>query len=224
MIAPMNTGSTAVMSDADEEKANAGEMAVGVIIGRTSEFFDFFVYAIASVLVFPQLVFPFVSALTGTLYSFAIFALAFVVRPLGTVIFLRVERLYGRGTKLAITLLLLGSSTVAIGFVPGYAQVGSIAIAVLIVLRIGQGLAFGGSWDGRRSTVAGMQCCLSLARRWASLSRAHCSRPSSSASRRRISAAGVGAIRSSSPSPSTWWRCSRGCASSWRPNTKNCSR
>jgi MFS family permease len=154
MIAPMNTGSTAVMSDADEEKANAGEMAVGVIIGRTSEFFDFFVYAIASVLVFPQLVFPFVSALTGTLYSFAIFALAFVVRPLGTVIFLRVERLYGRGTKLAITLLLLGSSTVAIGFVPGYAQVGSIAIAVLIVLRIGQGLAFGGSWDGLASLLA----------------------------------------------------------------------
>src|SRR3546814_4718723 len=57
------------------------ETAIGVIIGRTSEFFDFFVYAIASVLVFPKLVFPYADPLTGTLYSFAIFALAFVARP-----------------------------------------------------------------------------------------------------------------------------------------------
>ena len=55
------------------EQANPGEIAIGVIIGRTSEFFDFFVYAIASVIVFPRLVFPFASELTGTLYSFAIF-------------------------------------------------------------------------------------------------------------------------------------------------------
>jgi hypothetical protein len=64
-----------------------GDIVVGVIIGRTSEFFDFFVYAIASVLVFPSVVFPYVDALTGTLYSFAIFSLAFVGRPIGTLLF-----------------------------------------------------------------------------------------------------------------------------------------
>src|ERR1700736_3762841 len=98
------------------DSVSSGEIAIGVIIGRTSEFFDFFVYAIASVVVFPKLVFPFVDALTGTLYSFAIFALAFVVRPLGTVVFTAIDRVYGRGTKLTIALFLLGSSTVAVAF------------------------------------------------------------------------------------------------------------
>ena len=77
-------------------QAKPGEIAIGVIIGRTSEFFDFFVYAIASVIVFPKLVFPFVNELTGTLYSFGIFALAFAARPLGTVIF---AQLAPSGTK-----------------------------------------------------------------------------------------------------------------------------
>src|SRR3546814_17015675 len=61
-------------------RIDPAEIAIGVIIGRTSEFFDFFVYAIASVLVFPKLVFPYLDPLTGTLWSFAIFALAFVAR------------------------------------------------------------------------------------------------------------------------------------------------
>src|SRR5690349_16469153 len=87
---------------------NPGEIAVGVIVGRTSEFFDFFVYAIASVIVFPKLVFPFVDPLRGTLYSFAFFALAFVARPIGTVIFTHIDRRYGRGAKLTIALFLLG--------------------------------------------------------------------------------------------------------------------
>src|SRR6185312_1876783 len=80
--------------------AGPGEIAIGVIIGRTSEFFDFFVYAIASVIVFPKLVFPYLDALTGTLYSFAIFALAFVARPVGTALFMAIDRNYGRGVKL----------------------------------------------------------------------------------------------------------------------------
>src|SRR5246127_968114 len=82
--------------DTRHEKVAPGESAIGVIIGRTSEFFDFFVYAIASVIVFPRLVFPFTSELTGTLYSFAIFALAFIARPVGTVIFMTIDREYGK--------------------------------------------------------------------------------------------------------------------------------
>jgi MFS family permease len=131
-----------------------GEIAIGVIIGRTSEFFDFFVYAIASVLVFPKLIFPESSPLQGTLYSFAIFSLAFVARPFGSVIFMAVDRLYGRGIKLTIALFLLGGSTAAVAFLPGYADIGVAAGILLAGLRIGQGLALGGAWDGLASLLA----------------------------------------------------------------------
>ena len=82
---------------ADGHRVRPGEIAIGVIIGRTSEFFDFFVYAIASVLVFPHFVFPYVDRLTGTLYSFAIFALAFMARPFGTLLLMWIDREHGRG-------------------------------------------------------------------------------------------------------------------------------
>jgi MFS family permease len=131
-----------------------GEIVVGVVIGRTSEFFDFFVYAIASVVVFPKLVFPDLNALTGTLYSFAIFALAFVARPVGTAIFMWVDRTYGRGVKLTIALFLLGTSTVAIAFLPGHEDIGRASALLLALLRIGQGLALGGTWDGLPSLLA----------------------------------------------------------------------
>ncbi|WP_260599191.1 MFS transporter [Sphingomonas endolithica] len=130
------------------------EIAIGVIIGRTSEFFDFFVYAIASVLVFPALVFPYVDRLTGTFYSFAIFALAFVARPIGSLIFLRIDQVLGRGTKLTIALLVLGISTVAVAFLPGYATIGSWSAILLALFRIGQGVALGGQWDGLASLLA----------------------------------------------------------------------
>jgi MFS family permease len=131
-----------------------GEIAIGVVIGRTSEFFDFFVYAIASVLVFPTLIFPFVDRLQGTIYSFAVFALAFIARPIGSLIFIGVDRLYGRSVKLTISLFLLGTSTVAMGFVPSYDSVGYWAIAILALLRIGQGIALGGAWDGLASLLS----------------------------------------------------------------------
>lgn len=99
-------------------RVEPGDIAIGVIIGRTSEFFDFFVYAIASVVVFPKLLFPSVDPLTGTLYSFAIFALAFIARPFGTAFFLAVDRNQGRAAKLTGALFLLGTSTVAIAFLP----------------------------------------------------------------------------------------------------------
>ena len=85
--------------NARDGKIDAGEIAIGVIIGRTSEFFDFFVYAIASVVVFPQLVFPYAGPLGGTLLSFAVFAVAFIARPFGTALFIAIDRRFGRGTK-----------------------------------------------------------------------------------------------------------------------------
>ena len=131
-----------------------GEIAIGVIIGRTGEFFDFFVYAIASVLVFPSLVFPYVDRLTGTAYSFGVFALAYVARPFGTWLFMTVDRLHGRSVKLTAALFLLGTSTMALAFLPGYASIGAASVVVLGLLRIGQGLALGGTWDGLASLLA----------------------------------------------------------------------
>ena len=131
-----------------------GEIAIGVIIGRTSEFFDFFVYAIASVLVFPSLVFPYVDRLTGTLFSFAIFSLAFIARPIGSLIFLWVDQAMGRGTKLTIAIFLLGGSTAAVAFLPGYDTIGLWSALLLALFRLGQGVALGGAWDGLASLLA----------------------------------------------------------------------
>jgi MFS family permease len=139
---------------AREHRIAPGEIAIGVIVGRTSEFFDFFVYAIASVLVFPALLFPFVDAVTGTLYSFALFSLAFVARPLGSAIFMWIDRNHGRGVKLTIALFLLGGSTMAMAFIPSYASAGTAGIWMLAALRIGQGMALGGAWDGLPSLLS----------------------------------------------------------------------
>lgn len=131
-----------------------GDIAVGVVIGRASEYFDFFVFGIASVLVFPAVFFPFASQLQGTLYAFALLALAFVVRPVGTVLGMWVQRRFSRSTKLTLALFLLGSSTAGMAMLPSYASAGSTAIALLVLCRIGQGLALGGSWDGLPSLLA----------------------------------------------------------------------
>lgn len=140
--------------NARDHRVRPGEIAVGVVIGRTSEFFDYFVYAIASVLVFPSLLFPYVGALAGTIYSFAIFALAFIARPFGALLFMWIDRHHGRGVKLTIALFLLGGSTMAMAFLPSYAQVGGVAAVILGVLRIGQGFALGGTWDGLPSLLS----------------------------------------------------------------------
>ncbi len=130
------------------------EIATGVVIGRASEYFDFFVYGIASVLVFPTVYFPFASELAGLLFSFAIFSFAFIGRPFGTALFMRIQRRWGRGTKLTASLFLLGTATVGIAFLPSYASIGSAAIYLLALFRVMQGLAFGGSWDGLPSLLA----------------------------------------------------------------------
>ncbi|WP_279482618.1 MFS transporter [Aureimonas sp. SK2] len=131
-----------------------GELAIGVVIGRASEAFDFFVYGIASVIVFPALIFPFTDTLTGTLYAFAVFGLAFVARPFGSILFMEVDRRHGRGVKLTIALFLLGGSTAAIAFIPSYESIGMWAVFSLILFRLGQGFALGGAWDGLASLLA----------------------------------------------------------------------
>jgi MFS family permease len=131
-----------------------GEIAIGVIIGRASEYFDFFVFGIAAVLVFPQVFFPFASGLNGTLCAFTVFAFAFIARPLGSIGFMSIQRRFGRETKLTAALFLLGFSTAGIAFVPGYASLGFGSIVLLSIFRVGQGIAVGGSWDGLPSLLA----------------------------------------------------------------------
>ena len=154
LSAPGIESSVSLANAHTDEDVTPSEIAVGVIIGRSSEYFDFFVFGIASVLVFPSLLFPFLSKLDGTLMAFAIFALAFVARPVGTALSMAVQRRWGRGTKLTISLFLLGASTAGIAFLPSYASVGTTAIVALVLLRIGQGLALGGTWDGLPSLLA----------------------------------------------------------------------
>ena len=156
---PIGPSSSSLERDARADSADPsgvvpGDIAVGVIIGRTSEYFDYFVYGIASVLVFPSIFFPFESRLNGTLYSFTIFSFAFIARPIGSMVFMDIQRRWGRGTKLTLALFLLGSSTAGIAFLPGYGSLGYMAIVLLSILRVGQGVALGGSWDGLPSLLA----------------------------------------------------------------------
>ncbi|MDC8785745.1 MFS transporter [Roseateles koreensis] len=147
-----NTGTSSHPSE--PASVAPGDIAVGVVIGRASEYFDFFVFGIASVLVFPSVFFPFTDRLTGTLYAFALLALAFVLRPIGTVLGMQVQRYFGRSTKLTLALFMLGTSTAAMAMLPTHAVGGISAITLLALCRIGQGLALGGSWDGLPSLLA----------------------------------------------------------------------
>jgi MFS family permease len=140
--------------NADHDRVAPGEIAIGVIIGRLSEFFDFFVFGIACVLVFPNVFFPYTTPMQGTLNAFAIFSLAFIARPFGSLIFSLIHNRYGRGTKLTVALFGLGSATCAIAFLPTYNDIGRNAIGLLALFRIAQGLALGGTWDGLPSLLA----------------------------------------------------------------------
>jgi MFS family permease len=154
LAAPGFEGDASLARAHTDEDVTPGEIAVGVIIGRSSEYFDFFVFGIACVLVFPSLLFPFFSRLDGTLAAFAIFSVAFVARPVGTAISMAVQRRWGRGTKLTLALFVLGASTAGMAFLPSYTSAGAMAIVSLVILRVGQGLALGGSWDGLPSLLA----------------------------------------------------------------------
>jgi MFS family permease len=139
----------------DDKPLSAGNIVIGVIIGRMSEFFDFFVFGLASVLVFPRLVFSFAGdPVTATLMAFGVFSLAFIARPVGSVVFMWIDRTYGRGTKLTIALFILGGSTVSLAFLPSYETAGVWSVILLALFRLGQGFALGGAWDGMASLLA----------------------------------------------------------------------
>lgn len=118
------------------------------LVGTTIEFFDFYIYATAAVLVFPKLFFPAGDPTSATLQSLATFALAFFARPIGSAVFGHFGDRVGRKATLVAALLTMGVSTVVIGLLPTYATIGVFAPLLLALCRFGQGLGLGGEWGG----------------------------------------------------------------------------
>ncbi len=118
------------------------------LVGTTIEFFDFYVYATAAVLVFPTLFFPNSDPTTALLASFATFSIAFFARPLGAIVFGHYGDRIGRKTTLVAALLTMGVSTVIIGLLPSYETIGVMAPLLLALCRFGQGFGLGGEWGG----------------------------------------------------------------------------
>jgi metabolite-proton symporter len=118
------------------------------LVGTAIEFFDFYIYATAAVLVFPRLFFPASDPAAATLASLGTFAIAFFARPIGSALFGHFGDRVGRKVTLVAALLTMGVSTVAIGLLPTYASIGVAAPLLLALCRFGQGLALGGEWGG----------------------------------------------------------------------------
>lgn len=143
------------MSDVVENRAESrqqinrpGQVLFASLIGTTIEFFDFYIYATAAVLVFPRLFFPPSDPASATLASLATFAIAFLARPIGSVLFGHFGDRVGRKTTLVAALLTMGVSTVLIGVLPTYHTIGLAAPLCLALCRFGQGLGLGGEWGG----------------------------------------------------------------------------
>lgn len=145
---------TDVLHDAPHEPQGAhvpGKAALAGWIGSAVEYYDFFIYGTAAALVFPKLFFPTSDPQTATIASFATFGVAYVARPLGAVALGHFGDRLGRKTMLIFTLLLMGISTILIGLLPTYAQVGVLAPILLVVLRFAQGLSAAGEQAGANS-------------------------------------------------------------------------
>src|SRR5256885_15039076 len=160
------------------------------LIGTSLEWYDFFLYGSAAALVFGKLFFPTFAPLTGPLLAFVTYAVGFVARPLGGIVFGHFGDRTGRKTVLVVTLLLMGIATALIGLLPTYASIGAAAPALLAALRFVQGIGLGGEWGG-----AGLMSIehAPAARRGFAASLARGGGPA----RKLLAAAGLWAVRSS---------------------------
>lgn len=129
-------------------KKTVRRVVASSFIGTTLEYYEFFVFAAASALIFNKIFFPSFSPIAGTLASFATFAVGFLARPVGSVILGAMGDKLGRKRTLVLSMLLMGGATVAIGLTPTYDSIGWFAPLILVLLRIVQGLALGGEWGG----------------------------------------------------------------------------
>ncbi|EHC79847.1 Inner membrane metabolite transport protein YhjE [Salmonella enterica subsp. enterica serovar Rubislaw str. A4-653] len=142
---------TATTLDHEQEHVpvnSRNKVVIASLIGTAIEFFDFYIYATAAVIVFPLIFFPQGDPTAATLQSLATFAIAFVARPIGSALFGHFGDRVGRKVTLVASLLTMGISTVIIGLLPGYATIGIFAPLLLALARFGQGLGLGGEWGG----------------------------------------------------------------------------
>src|SRR5262245_61213859 len=123
-------------------------VALASMVGTSIEWYDFFIFGAASALVFGRLFFPTFSELAGILASFASFAVGFVARPVGGLVFGHIGGRIGRKTTLVVTLMMMGVATFLMGAMPTYATIGVGAAVLMVALRFVQGLAVGGEWGG----------------------------------------------------------------------------
>src|SRR5689334_4902480 len=138
----------AAATDTPQVRNSPSRILFASLIGTTIEFFDFYIYATAAVLVFPKLFFPTADPKAAALQSLATFALAFFARPIGSAVFGHFGDRIGRKATLVAALLTMGLSTVFIGLLPTYSQIGVLAPLFSSFLRFGQGLGLGGEWGG----------------------------------------------------------------------------
>jgi len=136
------------LSLASRTSRESRRILLASLIGTTIEFFDFYIYATAAVLIFPKIFFPNQDHVTAMLQSLGTFALAFLARPIGAVLFGHFGDRVGRKATLVTALLTMGVSTVCIGLLPTYATIGVWAAVLLAICRVGQGLGLGGEWGG----------------------------------------------------------------------------
>ncbi|WP_193154144.1 MFS transporter, partial [Enterobacter hormaechei] len=143
----MQATATTLNEGAEHVPVNSrNKVVVASLIGTAIEFFDFYIYATAAVIVFPHIFFPQGDPTAATLQSLATFAIAFVARPIGSAVFGHFGDRVGRKVTLVASLLTMGISTVAIGLLPTYETIGILAPALLALARFGQGLGLGGEW------------------------------------------------------------------------------
>ncbi|AYN28340.1 MULTISPECIES: MFS transporter [Buttiauxella] len=143
------TIANSINTETDSTPVNSrGKVVVASLVGTAIEFFDFYIYATAAVIVFPHIFFPQGDPTAATLQSLATFAIAFVARPIGSALFGHFGDRVGRKVTLVASLLTMGVSTVLIGLLPGYETIGVLAPMLLALARFGQGLGLGGEWGG----------------------------------------------------------------------------
>ena len=136
------------MSGSDPVKERIGRIVVASLVGTAVEFYDFYIYGTAAALVIGSVFFPSAAPATQALNAFLTFGIAFMARPLGALLFGHFGDRIGRKSTLVASMLVMGISTVLIGFLPGYAQAGFAAPVLLCLLRFGQGIGLGGEWGG----------------------------------------------------------------------------
>ena len=134
---------------ADSQTKNIRKVALTSLAGTSIEWYDFFLYGTAAAIIFPKAFFPSdMPAMVALIASFSTFAVGFLARPLGGIIFGHFGDRVGRKQTLVLALLIMGTSTTLIGLLPTYATIGYIAPLILVLLRFVQGLAIGGQWGG----------------------------------------------------------------------------